>query len=62
MKHTCTHEQIVKIGSRGSRQIAEWLKALATLVEDRGLIPSTHVKAYIIITPAPGISRCRMHI
>lgn len=60
LKHTYTHEQIVKIGSRRSGQIAEWLKALATLVEDRGLIPSTHVKAYIIITPAPGVPHAHL--
>jgi hypothetical protein len=35
-----------KRGTKCAKEMAEWLRALAALPEDLGLIPSTHMVAY----------------
>lgn len=35
-----------KIGQSGTGEMTQWLRALAALPEDPGLIPSTHVAAH----------------
>lgn len=38
----------------GTGEMVQWLKAPAILLEDLGLVPSTHVTAHNLYTPVPG--------
>ena len=38
----------------GPGEMTQWLRAVAALLEDLGLIPSTHIAAHNCLTPVPG--------
>jgi hypothetical protein len=38
-------KKIIKVG-KGAGEMAQWLRALASLPEDLGLIPSTHIRVH----------------